>query len=87
MAGTGKSTIAATICQKLDDDRDASRLAAFFFCSRQNEVGRKRGNIIPTIAHALALRLPRFRSAILDAQLDADPPLLKHHLRDLLIKP
>ncbi|KAJ7257657.1 WD40 repeat-like protein [Mycena rebaudengoi] len=87
MAGTGKSTIASTICEQLNADGDASRLAASFFCSRQSEAGRKRSNIIPTIVHALALRLPRFRRAILDAQLDADPPLSKHHLRDLLIKP
>ncbi|KAJ7306244.1 WD40-repeat-containing domain protein [Mycena albidolilacea] len=87
MAGTGKSTIAATICQKLDEDGDASRLATSFFCSRQSEAGRKRSNIIPTIAHGLALRLPRFRRAVLDAQLDANPPELKHHLRDLLTQP
>ncbi|KAJ6529712.1 WD40-repeat-containing domain protein [Mycena capillaripes] len=53
MAGTGKSTIASTIGEQLSGDGDASRLAASFFCSRQN----------------------------------ANPPLLKHHLRDLLIKP
>ncbi|KAJ7711411.1 WD40 repeat-like protein [Mycena olivaceomarginata] len=87
MAGMGKSTIAATICRKLDDDGDASRLAASFFCSRRSEAERKRGNIIPTIAHGLALRLPRFRRAVLDAQLDANPPESKHHLRDLLIQP
>ncbi|KAJ7645802.1 hypothetical protein B0H17DRAFT_449230, partial [Mycena rosella] len=87
MAGTGKSTIASTICEQLAGDGDASRLAASFFCSRQSEAGRRRGNIIPTIAHELALRLPSFRRAVLDANLDANLPLLKHHLRDLLIKP
>ncbi|KAJ6575629.1 WD40 repeat-like protein [Mycena vulgaris] len=87
MAGMGKSTIAATICEQLNGDGDASRLAASFFCSRQSEAGRKRSNIIPTIAHELALRLAGFRRAVLDAHLDANPAPSKHHLRDLLIKP
>ncbi|KAJ7091072.1 WD40-repeat-containing domain protein [Mycena epipterygia] len=87
MAGTGKSTIAFTVCKQLDSDRQASRLAASFFCSRQTEAGRKRSNIMPTVAHDLAFRLPRFRRALLDAQVDANPPALEHHLRDLLVGP
>ncbi|KAJ7091064.1 WD40-repeat-containing domain protein [Mycena epipterygia] len=87
MAGMGKSTIAFTVCEQLNGDGNASRLAASFFCSRQSEAGRKRNNILPTIAHDLALGLPRFRRALLDAQVDANPPALKHHLRDLLVIP
>ncbi|KAJ7091066.1 hypothetical protein C8R44DRAFT_891755 [Mycena epipterygia] len=87
MAGTGKSTIAFTVCKQLHSDGKASRLAASFFCSRQSEAGRKRSNIMPTIAHDLALGLPRFRRALLDAQVDANPPAPKDHLMDLLIIP
>ncbi|KAJ7501569.1 WD40 repeat-like protein [Mycena galericulata] len=87
MAGTGKSTIAFTVCEQLHGDGKASRLAASFFCSRQSEAGRKRSNIMPTIAHDLALGLPRFRRALLDAQVDANPPALKYHLKDLLVDP
>ncbi|KAJ7441009.1 hypothetical protein B0H11DRAFT_2292493 [Mycena galericulata] len=87
MAGTGKSTIAFTVCEQLHGDGKASRLAASFFCSRQSDAGRKRSNIMPTIAHDLALGLPRFRRALLDAQVDANPPALKYHLKDLLVDP
>ncbi|KAJ7450405.1 hypothetical protein FB451DRAFT_1052296, partial [Mycena latifolia] len=87
MAGTGKSTIAYTICNHLAKDRMASRLGASFFCSRQSVSGRKRRNIIPTLAHELALELPRFRRALLDSKVDANAPQLKDHLDSLLIKP
>ncbi|KAJ7111940.1 quinon protein alcohol dehydrogenase-like superfamily [Mycena epipterygia] len=87
MAGTGKSTIAYTICEQLADDGRASRLAASFFCSRQIEAGRQRRNIIPTLAHELALELPRFRRALLDSRVDANLPPLKRHLDTLLLAP
>lgn len=50
MAGTGKSTIAYTICQQLCGDKSgnddaAQRLGASFFCSRQVEAARARMNI------------------------------------------
>ncbi|KAJ6530216.1 WD40-repeat-containing domain protein [Mycena capillaripes] len=87
MAGTGKSTIASTICEQLANDGDASRLAASFFCSRQTEAGRKRSSIIPTIAHELALKLPQFRRGLLDALVDANPPPPADHLREFIVKP
>ncbi|KAJ6535014.1 WD40-repeat-containing domain protein [Mycena capillaripes] len=87
MAGTGKSTIAFTICERLAEDGNASRLGASFFCSRQVEGGRKRKHIIPTIAHELALKLPLFSRAILDSKVDTDPPPVKNHLQNLLVSP
>ncbi|KAJ7884745.1 hypothetical protein B0H14DRAFT_3857042 [Mycena olivaceomarginata] len=87
MAGTGKSTIAYTICEQLTADGKASRLGASFFCSRQIEAGRKRQNILPTLSHELALELPSFRRALLNSQVDANPPLLKNHLDTFLIQP
>ncbi|KAJ7480721.1 hypothetical protein FB451DRAFT_1031269, partial [Mycena latifolia] len=87
MAGTGKSTIAYTICKQLARDQKASRLGASFFCSRQSLAGRDRRNLIPTVAHELALQLPHFRRALLDSKVDANPPQLRDHLNSLLIKP
>ncbi|KAF7341299.1 WD40 repeat-like protein [Mycena venus] len=87
LAGTGKTTIAYTICTRLFDDGKASRLGASFFCWRQNEAGRKRRNIIPTLAHELALELPAFRRALLDSKVDANPPPLKNHLESMIIMP
>ncbi|KAF8192204.1 WD40-repeat-containing domain protein [Mycena galopus ATCC 62051] len=87
MAGTGKTTIAHTVCEELAKDGNASRLGASFFCWRQIEGGRKLRNVIPTIAHELALLLPGFRRALLSSKPDANPPLLRDHLEMLLIKP
>ncbi|KAJ7253919.1 hypothetical protein C8J57DRAFT_1658968 [Mycena rebaudengoi] len=87
LAGTGKTTIAYTISARLFDDGKASRLGASFFCWRQNEAGRKRRNIIPTLSHELALELPAFRRALLDSKVDANPLPLKNHLNSLIITP
>jgi hypothetical protein len=53
LAGTGKSTIARTLCQRL---KDRSLLGANFFVSRQHQDRRSTWNIVRTIAHQLALR-------------------------------
>ncbi|KAJ7301250.1 hypothetical protein DFH08DRAFT_827729 [Mycena albidolilacea] len=87
MAGTGKSMIAYTICKQLAADGKASRLGASFFCSRQIEARCKRRNIIPTLAHELALELPSFRRVLLDSKVDANPPPLEKHLECLLMTP
>lgn len=88
MAGTGKSTIAYTVCQKLYDTDDAAhRLGASFFCSRQSEASRKRQNVIPTIVHGLALSFPAFGRVVLDSKYDARPPPLPAHIRRMLVSP
>jgi hypothetical protein len=53
LAGTGKSTIAATVCARLDDKH---LLGASFFISRQQADSRDASNIVRTIAHELASR-------------------------------
>jgi len=64
MAGTGKSTIAQSICNRLDAD---GMLAASFFCSRSAGGGRNDARkIIPTIAFQLAYHLPGFMQEICD---------------------
>jgi hypothetical protein len=53
LAGTGKSTIAATVCERLDEKQ---LLGASFFISRQQADTRDASNIIRSIAHGLASR-------------------------------
>ncbi|KAF5351362.1 hypothetical protein D9758_008072 [Tetrapyrgos nigripes] len=71
MAGTGKSTILHTLCQKLDDK---NRLGASFFCSRASDNASNAYLIVPAIAHSLAGTSPSIRSEIVKA-LEAEPKL------------
>jgi hypothetical protein len=87
MAGTGKSTIAYTICRQLVKEGKTSPLGASFFCSRQRPASRQQINIIPTIAHELALKLPQFREKLLYSGADANLPPLDEHLQCLLVEP
>ena len=61
MAGTGKTSIAVTLCRMLQDDPDIL-LGGTFFCSRTtNEEARTDvRRIFPTLAALLASRSPRF---------------------------
>ncbi|KAG9117261.1 hypothetical protein FRC07_007409, partial [Ceratobasidium sp. 392] len=52
MAGTGKTTIAYSLCEQLERD---GQLAANFFCSRQLPSCRDVSLILPTIAYQLSL--------------------------------
>jgi hypothetical protein len=55
MAGSGKSTIAYTICEHFSKDGSLDAvLGASFFCSRQVASLRRLGNIVPTLAYQLA---------------------------------
>src|SRR6201996_2286953 len=71
MAGTGKSTIAHTLCERL---QEAQMLAASFFCSRTSSTASGTDYIIPTIASRIALESPPIMSQILQ-QLHEDPEL------------
>ncbi|CAE6416185.1 unnamed protein product [Rhizoctonia solani] len=84
MAGTGKTTIAYSLCQELDASR---RLAASFFCSRLLPECRNVSLIIPTIAYQLARCSHPFRF-VLSAILENDPDVhtrLPHLQFDALI--
>ena len=59
LAGTGKSTIAQTIAERLFAER---LLGASFFCSRDSEDRSNLQLIFPTIAFQLARKYPDFRS-------------------------
>ncbi|KAG9084391.1 hypothetical protein FS749_005265 [Ceratobasidium sp. UAMH 11750] len=51
MAGTGKTTIAWSLCKKLEDE---SRLGASFFCSRLLPGCQDVARIVPSVSHQLA---------------------------------
>ncbi|CEL54400.1 hypothetical protein RSOLAG1IB_11646 [Rhizoctonia solani AG-1 IB] len=61
MAGTGKTTIAYSFCQWLENNH---RLGASFFCSRISSTCRSLNRIVPTIAYLLALYSPGFWSKL-----------------------
>src|ERR1700761_1096169 len=71
MAGTGKSTIAHSLCERL---QEAQMLGASFFCSRTSSTASGVEYIIPTIASRIALESPPVMSQILQ-QLNEDPEL------------
>ena len=62
LAGTGKSTIAKTIAERLFAD---GRLGASFFCSRDFEDRRNLELIFPTLATQLARRFIEFQSILI----------------------
>jgi len=78
LAGTGKSTIAKTIAERLFTD---DRLGASFFCSRDFEDRRNLHFIFPTLATQLARKYPEFRK-ILVPLIQSDPGIADASLRD-----
>ncbi|KAG9089441.1 hypothetical protein FS749_001324, partial [Ceratobasidium sp. UAMH 11750] len=69
MAGTGKTTIAFSLCERT---KSAGKLAASFFCSRQSPECRDVGRILPSIAYQLSGFSRPFRYAI-SKVLEQDP--------------
>ncbi|KDN35040.1 hypothetical protein RSAG8_11927, partial [Rhizoctonia solani AG-8 WAC10335] len=85
MAGTGKTTIAYSLCERLEAGK---QLAASFFCTRASPECREAKRIIPTIAYQLAQRLTPFRHSLCQ-QLKKDPGISTNQLSnqfDLLLK-
>ena len=87
LAGTGKSTIAKSISERLFADGD---LGASFFCSRDFEHHRDLHYIFPTLAFQLAHKYPEFRS-ILIPLLRSNPDIghesLINQMRALIVEP
>ncbi|CEL55007.1 putative WD repeat-containing protein alr3466 OS=Nostoc sp, (strain PCC 7120 / UTEX 2576) GN=alr3466 PE=4 SV=1 [Rhizoctonia solani AG-1 IB] len=87
MAGTGKTTIAHTVCTKLDE---ACALGASFFCSRVIPECRQAKQIIPSIAYQLARFSVTFHHA-LDKVLQSDPDThtrtLDKQYKKLIVEP
>lgn len=86
MAGTGKSTIAYTICNNFENNYQPCRLAASFFCSRQTENLSRRLYIIPTIASQIAHCSVAFASALSSTN-PGFVHILDKQMNDLLIQP
>ncbi|KDN39347.1 hypothetical protein RSAG8_08864, partial [Rhizoctonia solani AG-8 WAC10335] len=61
MAGTGKTTIASTFCERVEKRK---LLAASFFCTRNSAACRIATGIIPTIAYQLARYSIPYQSAL-----------------------
>ncbi|THU80855.1 WD40 repeat-like protein [Dendrothele bispora CBS 962.96] len=87
MAGTGKSTIAKTLCSELEKQQ---LLAGSFFCSRQIPECREYYYIIPTIAYQLAYYCCTFGET-LQKVLEEDPRIADKgpsiQVKKLLIQP
>ncbi|QRV90210.1 Vegetative incompatibility protein HET-E-1 [Ceratobasidium sp. AG-Ba] len=87
MAGTGKTTIAYSLCLGLEKE---NRLAASFFCSRQLPECRDVNQIIPSIAYQLSrLSLPfrRVISSILETNPDIYNQPISDQFKQLLLGP
>ena len=87
LAGTGKSTIAQTIAERVFAD---GRLGASFFCSRDFKDRRNLHYVFPTLAFQLAHKYPEFRS-ILVPFLRENPDIghesLFNQMRMLIVEP
>jgi len=73
MAGTGKTSIAITLCRMLSDD-DAVFLGGSFFCSRSTGTAERTDvqRIVPTLATSFARQLPDYAKH-LAKQLEENP--------------
>ena len=82
LAGTGKSTIAKTIAERLFSD---GQLGASFFCSRDFEDRRNIQLIFPTLAAQLARKYIEFRK-ILVPLIQRDPEIAHESLHNQMTK-
>ena len=87
LAGTGKSTIAQTIAERMFAN---GCLGASFFCSRDFEDRSNLHLVFPTLAFQLAQKYPKFRASLI-ALLQSNPDIIHESLQDqmvnLLIEP
>jgi len=87
LAGTGKSTIAQTVSERIFAE---GQLGASFFCSRDSEDRSNLDFIFPTLAFQLAHKFPKFRSALVSL-LQSDPDVahesLYRQMEKLIIEP
>ena len=82
LAGTGKSTIAQTIAERVFSD---GRLGASFFCSRSVEDRSNLQLIFPTLAFQLAQKYPAFRVSLIPL-LRSNPDVVHESLQDQMQK-
>jgi len=87
LAGTGKSTIAQTVSERIFAD---GQLGASFFCSRDFEDRSDLHFIFPTLAFQLAHNFPRFRSilvSLLQSTPDVAHESLYRQMEKLIVEP
>jgi len=85
MAGTGKTTIAYSLCKQLQEN---GLLGANFFCSRSLAECSDIRYIIPTTARQLARSCPQFAPALLEVLgADFQLPSLGYQLKRLISEP
>ena len=82
LAGTGKTTIAQTVSERLFAD---GCLGASFFCSRGFEDRNDLRFIFPTLAFQLAHKYPTFRSSFIPV-LQSNPDVLHESLQEQMHK-
>jgi hypothetical protein len=87
LAGTGKSTIAQTVSERVFAD---GQLGASFFCSRDFEDRSNLHFIFPTLAFQLAHKFPEFRSTLvplLQSNPDVAHESLYRQMEKLIVEP
>ena len=87
LAGTGKSTIAQTVSERIFAD---GQLGASFFCSRDFEDRSDLHLIFPTLAFQLAHKYPNFRSVLvplLQSNPDVVHESLYRQMEKLIVEP
>jgi GTPase SAR1 family protein len=67
LAGTGKSTVARTFCERISKRKDTPMVLASFFVSRHSTDRRKAVNILHTLVYQLALQDSAIRSSVSQA--------------------
>ena len=87
LAGTGKSTIAQTVSERIFAE---GQLGASFFCSRDFEDLSDLRFIFPTVAFQLAHKFPKFRSVLvplLQSNPDITHESLYRQMEKLIVEP
>jgi WD40 repeat protein len=82
MAGTGKTTIAYSLCERL---KSCGALGASYFCSRSIAETRDPEHIFPTIAYELAQLSPAISEALKDA-INRDPDIGHRNLEEQFVQ-
>ncbi|KAG9091479.1 hypothetical protein FRC06_000549, partial [Ceratobasidium sp. 370] len=77
LAGLGKSSVATSVCRRLDDQR---ALTCSFFCKRDNPELRDPRRVLTTIICGLALRWEAYRDAVV-AVIREDVELSSKHIQ------
>jgi GTPase SAR1 family protein len=79
LAGTGKSTVARTLCESISKRKDTPMVLASFSVSRHSTDRRKAINILHTLVYQLALQDSAIRSSVSQA-IAQEPDLITRSL-------